>query len=483
MLSCRLLSSSTSTTSTTSYKRVSIIIRGLTTMAESTHFDYFVIGGGSGGIASARRAASYGAKVAIAEASRIGGTCVNVGCVPKKVMWNTAEVATTLHQAGQYGFAQPTIDFKLAPLKQKRDDYIKRLNGIYHKNISDSKITELVGWANLTGPNQVEVGGKTYTADHILIATGGRPVRPKDVPGSDLGIDSDGFFDLSEIPKKTCVIGAGYIAVEMAGILNSLGSEVSIVIRHDAFLRTFEEMLRTTLMDEMKSKGLNIVTKTEVKKAEIESDGTYSITTDSGSKLSGFDCLLWAVGREPKIEIGLETAAVKLSKEGFINVNEYQETSAKNIYAIGDVCGKWQLTPVAIAAGRRLSDRLFGGKKDAKLVYENIPSVVFSHPPIGTCGMTEEEAKKKYGESDIKIYKSSFTNMYYAMLAEKEKTAMKLVCQGRNEKVVGVHIIGRGADEMIQGFSVAVKMGATKEDFDNTVAIHPTAAEELVTLR
>jgi len=466
--------------------RLSIISRHLSTMTSSdpSHFDYFVIGGGSGGIASVRRAASYGAKCAIVERARIGGTCVNVGCVPKKIMWNTAEIAATLEQSPEYGFnGSNKVDLNFGTIKASRDAYVLKLNGIYHNNLKSSKVEELVGDAKFVGSKKIEVGGKTYTASHVLIAVGGRPKIP-DVPGAELGISSDGFFELEKIPKKVVVVGAGYIAVELCGILHKLGSEGTLVIRQNQFLRTFDALLRTTLMNEYKEQGLNIVTNTEIQSVKKESDETLTLTTTDGRTLSGFNTLIWAVGREPSVDtLGLDTTGVKLGKDNYIQVDEYQNTSAEGIYAVGDVCGNHQLTPVAIAAGRRLSDRLFGGKPNAKLDYTNIPSVVFSHPPIGSVGLTEEEAVAKFGKDNLKIYTAGFTNMYFGLLTKKEKTAMKLVCQGPTEKVVGVHIIGRSADEMLQGFAVAVKMGATKEDFDNTVAIHPTASEELVTLR
>jgi len=279
-------------------------------------------------------------------------------------------------------------------------------------------------------------------------------------------------------------VGAGYIAVELAGMLQTLGADVTLVIRHSEFLRTFDALLRSTLLEEMKEKGPKVVSNTAVQSVARKADNTLTLTTNSNQDLSGFDCLIWAIGRFPNVEkLGLDVAGVRLNQLGYITTDEYQNTTAPGVYSVGDVSGRVQLTPVAIAAGRRLADRLFGGKKDAKLNYENIPSVVFSHPPIGTVGLTEEQAKEKHGEKHIKVYTSKFTNMFFSVSKVKEKTAMKLVCLLPEERVVGLHIIGKGADEMVQGFSVAVKMGATKEDFDNTVAIHPTSSEEFVTMR
>lgn len=449
---------------------------------EQKHYDYLVVGGGSGGLASARRAALHGAKAAVIEGARIGGTCVNVGCVPKKVMWNTAEVGAALDHAGDYGYdlsARPA--FEWAKIKASRDAYVQRLNGIYHSNLQKDGVHELTGHAKFVGPKEVEVDGAVYTADHILIATGGRPSIPN-IRGAELGITSDGFFDLTSLPKKVAVVGAGYIAVELAGILNELGSKVTLFFRNSQFLRTFDDMLRTLLMDEMKSKGVELVPNSVIHEAKKEGE-TISLLTEKGETFAEYNTVIWAIGRQSNIEIGLEKAGVQLNKHHHIQVDEYQNTSAPGVYAVGDVCGHFQLTPVAVAAGRKLADRLFGKKDGAKLEYENIPSVVFSHPPLGTVGLSEEDAVKQYGADKIKVYKTKFGNMYFSVTKKKETTAMKLVCLLPTEKVIGVHIIGKGADEMLQGFGVAVRMGATKADFDNCVAIHPTASEELVTLR
>nr|BAA93433.1 glutathione reductase [Physarum polycephalum] len=452
-------------------------------MAEPKHYDYIAIGGGSGGIASARRAKMYGAKCAVIENNRIGGTCVNVGCVPKKVMWNTAEVGDAIAHAQDYGFnVTKHPEFSFRKIKEARDAYIKRLNGIYHTNLGNDNIDEITGTAKFVGPKTIEVNGQKYTADHITIATGGYPTIPK-IPGAELGITSDGFFDLTDLPKKTAVVGAGYIAVELAGILNGLGSQVSLFFRYPEFLRTFDEMLRTTLMDEMKSKGVHLVPSTPIRAAKHAADNSIIITSDKGEDFSGYDTVIWAIGRSPHTDIGLDKVGVELTKEGYIKVDEFQNTSTPGIYAIGDVTGHVQLTPVAIAAGRRLTERLFNKKSDYKLSYDNVPSVVFSHPPLGTVGMTEEEAKKKFGADKIKVYSAKFGNMFFSVTEAKEKTAMKLVCLLPEEKVLGLHVIGRGADEMVQGFGVAVKMGATKKDFDECVAIHPTSGEEFVTMR
>jgi len=340
---------------------------------------------------------------------------------------------------------------------------------------------EIVGTGKFLGPHQVQIGDRVIRARHIMIATGTKPNIPN-VPGAELAITSDGFFALEECPKTVAVIGAGYIAIELAGILKTLGSQVHLVIRHGHFLRTFDEILYTSLAEEMKTSGITIHPNTSVTQI-TEENNLKTLHLHNGGKLEGFSEVLFATGRDPVVEdLNLDQVGVKLDSGGFIVVDEFQNTTAPNIYALGDVTGKAPLTPVAIAAGRKLADRLFGGKPDSKLNYHDIPTVVFSHPPIGTVGLTEEKATKQYG-SDVKIYRSTFVNLYFSMLSKKQKTAMKLVCVGPEEKVVGCHVVGLGADEMIQGFAVAVKMGATKKNFDDTVAIHPTASEELVTLK
>jgi len=434
-----------------------------------------------GGLASARRAASYGQKCAIIENKHIGGTCVNLGCVPKKVMYSTAVHAENLHDLADYGFTIGEHSFDWKKIKDSRDAFIKRLHGIYHNNLSKDHVEEIKGTGKFIGPNTVDVDGKQVTAKHISIITGGYPTIP-DITGKDLGITSDGFFDLEELPKKVVVVGAGYIAVELAGILNALGSETHLVIRHDMFLRNFEQILRETLFDEMKNAGVKIHTNNKVAKISLV-NGKKTAELEKGDiKIEDVDHVLFAVGRSPYTNINLDKVGVKVNADGYIEVDEYQNTSAKNIYALGDVCGRALLTPVAIAAGRRLSERLFNNKTDCKLNYDNIPTVIFSHPPIGTVGLSEEEARKKYGD-EVKVYKTTFTNMYHAVTKRKSKTAMKLVCLGAEEKILGIHTIGIGSDEMIQGFAVAVVMGARKKDLDDTVAIHPTASEELVTMR
>ncbi len=443
-------------------------------------YDLIAIGGGSGGVACARRAAKHGARCAVVEFDRLGGTCVNRGCVPKKVMWYGAHIAHALNDAGCYGFDIEKKGFDWNQLVTDREQYIRRLNGIYEKNLAKENVEYLNGFGSLVDEHTVKVGDKTYTTERILLAPGGTPVVP-DIPGAELGITSDGFFELTEMPKKVAVVGAGYIAVELAGMLHSLGADVSLIIRREHFLREFDDILSSTLTEIMHSEGLKIVNNTDLK--ELKSAGSaINVTTKDDRDLGDFDQVIYAIGRRPLTEeLNLQSAGVDTDSRGYIPTDKFQATNVESIFAIGDVTGREQLTPVAIAAGRRLAERLYAGMSDRHLDYENIASVVFSHPPIGAVGLTEAAAREKFG-NDIKCYQASFTPMYYAFSAHPQKTAMKLVVQGADEKVVGIHMIGAGVDEMLQGFAVAVKMGATKKDFDDTVAIHPTSSEELVTL-
>ncbi|TDH73699.1 hypothetical protein CCR75_002614 [Bremia lactucae] len=462
-------------------------------------YDYMVIGGGSGGMASARRAASFGAKVLIVERGRefngmgLGGTCVNFGCVPKKVMFNLAAHVEHLNRNKDYSINTATKefafgDFDWANMKTKRDAYIKRLNGIYARNLGNAKVDHVQGIAKLVAKDKIEVAGHVYTGKHVLVAPGGIP-NVSDLPGKEHVIDSDDFFKLEHQPQNVAVVGAGYIAVELAGIFNVLKSNTTLFCRYDQVLRKFDPIVRDLVNTEMEKAGVTFVRQMRVVRVEKQENGQLTlVVTINGeeARFSGFDAILYAVGRIPRTQdLGLEQIGVKLSEGGFIEVDAQENTSVPGVYAIGDatVTG-WELTPVAIAAGRRLADRLFGGEKDACLNYHQIPTVIFSHPPIGTIGYTEPEAIAKYGQENVKVYTSTFVNLVHSMAdpERKGKTAMKLVTVGERETVVGVHVAGEGADEMMQGFGVAVKMNATKTDFDNIVAIHPTAAEELVTM-
>ncbi|QJR81489.1 glutathione-disulfide reductase [Alteromonas pelagimontana] len=445
-------------------------------------FDYICIGGGSGGIASANRAAKHGKKVALIEGGEIGGTCVNVGCVPKKAMWFGATVAEAIHKySPEYGFDVTVNHFSWEILVANRQAYIERVHASYDRILATNDITWVKGFARFVDNHTVEVNGDTYTAEHITIATGGRPRLP-DVPGAEYGIDSDGFFALRTQPKRALVVGAGYIAVELAGLLHSLGTDTHLAVRQHAPLRHFDPIIVETLVELIDSEGPTLHKHTEVEKVEKQDDGELHVHFSTGELLKT-DCLIWAIGRTPSTHnIGLENTDITLQEKDYIKVDSYQNTSVDGVYALGDVTGHVELTPVAIKAGRLLSERLFNGQDKAHLDYSLIPTVVFSHPPIGTIGLTESEAKSQYGDDNIKVYATSFSAMYTAVTRHRQVTRMKLVCVGKEEKVVGLHGIGHGMDEILQGFAVAVKMGATKADFDACVAIHPTSAEEFVTM-
>jgi glutathione reductase (NADPH) len=444
-------------------------------------FDLISVGGGSGGIAIANRAAGYGARCAVIEHDRLGGTCVNRGCVPKKIMWFGATLGHALHEARGYGYTVEVNGHDWRSLVEKREAYIRRLNGLYDTNMSNNGVQAIAGTARFVDDHTVAVDGEHYTARHIVIATGGRPSVPP-VPGAGHGITSDGFFELQECPRKVAVIGAGYIAVELAGMLRSFGAEVTMLLRKQHLLRTFDEMLRESLMEQMTDAGIEIIPRAQVTELKKQVNG-LEIVCDTGTLMPGFDTLIWAIGREPVTDtLGLENTGIAIDDEGYVLTDAFQQTNVPGVFAIGDVTGREQLTPVAIAAGRRLADRLYGGRPERKLEYTNIATVVFSHPPIGTVGLTEEQARAEFG-SAVKTYQTHFMPMYYAITDHPAPTAMKLVTVGAQEKVVGCHIIGMASDEIMQGFAVAIRMGATKADLDDTVAIHPTNAEELVTMR
>jgi glutathione reductase (NADPH) len=445
-------------------------------------YDLIVIGGGSGGIATARRATEYGARVAIIEAGRLGGTCVNVGCVPKKLMWNAAEFVGQVADARGYGFDASLGAHDWAALKAGRDAYVARLNGIYETNLAKHQITLLRGWARLVDAHTVEVNGRRLRGERILLATGGRPQRPK-IPGAELGIDSDGFFELTQRPERVTVVGGGYIGVEIAGVLAALGSTVTIVARAATLVREFDPMLGEASSEGLIQLGATLMMQANPTQLSRAADGRrIDVRLDNGELITDQDAVIWTTGREPITDYIDAAVGVKKDLRGYLEVDEFQQTSVPGVFAIGDVTGRVTLTPVAIAAGRRMADRIWGGMEGRKLDYENIPTVLFGHPPLGSVGLSEPAARAKYGDA-VKTYITTFVPMYHALTAARHKTRMKLVTIGSEQRVVGVHLAGRGVDEMLQGFAVAVRMGATKRDFDDTVAIHPTAAEELVTMR
>lgn len=447
----------------------------------SQHFDLIVIGGGSGGLAHAQRAAEYGARAAVVERGALGGTCVNVGCVPKKVMWYGAHHAHAAALAADYGFDLRVNGHDWRALKDRRDAYIERLNGIYESNLAGRGVTLIRGDATLTDANTVAVNGTELSGARIVIATGGYPIVPA-LPGAELGITSDGFFDLAARPGRVAVAGSGYVAVELAGVFAALGSETTLLVRKNGVLRSFDAMLGEEARAAMEADGVRFETGF-VPATLMASGKELTLGSDDGRSFGPFDAVLWAVGRAPSTTgLGLDAAGVRTDERGHIPVDAYQASNVDNIFALGDVTGAPALTPVAIAAGRRLADRLYGGMSDRKLDYRTIPTVIFTHPPTGTVGMTEEEARAEFGDG-VAIYRTRFTPMLYALGEKKVPTSMKLVTAGKDERIVGCHMIGDGVDEMLQGFAVAIRMGARKLDFDDTVAIHPTSAEELVTMR
>ena len=445
-------------------------------------YDFIAIGGGSGGIATMNRAGEHGAKAAVIEEKNLGGTCVNVGCVPKKIMWYGAQIAEAYHQFGtDYGFTNQDLNFDFATLRRNREAYIDRARSSYDGSFKRNGVDLIEGRAEFVDSHTVRVNDELIRAKHIVIATGAHPSIPN-IPGAELGGSSDDVFAWEELPESVAILGAGYIAVELAGVLHSLSVKTDLFVRRDRPLRGFDSYIVEGLVKEMERTNLPLHTHKVPIKLEKSAEG-ITIHFEDGTNHTASQ-VIWATGRRPNVQgLQLEKAGVTLNERGFIKVDEFQNTVVEGIYALGDVTGEKELTPVAIKAGRTLSERLFNGKTEAKMDYSTIPTVVFSHPAIGTVGLTEEEAIKEYGQDQIKVYKSSFASMYSAVTSNRQESRFKLITAGSEEKVVGLHGIGYGVDEMIQGFAVAIKMGATKADFDATVAIHPTASEEFVTMR
>ena len=452
----------------------------------STHYDLIAIGAGSGGLSVVERASEYGAKTAVIEVGELGGTCVNVGCVPKKIMWYGAGLSHALADAEDYGFEVTRGKLDWSKLVAKRDNYIGNITDWYQDSfLADRKIDLIRGFARFVDDHTLEVDGKTYTADNIVIATGGHPVIPKNIPGAEYGITSDEFFnDIDERqPKKVAVVGGGYIALELAMLMHGLDSEVHLHHQGRKMLRTFDSMLRSALRRQLDDDGMQINDNSIIKSVEKLNNGKLTIFYDDGSSLSNVDSLIWAVGRQSNTaNLGLQNTGVTMNENGTIPVDDEERTNISHIFALGDIIEKAPLTPVAIAAGRRMGDRLYGNKPNRKMSYKDIATVMFTHPPIATMGMSEEEAKEAHGDA-VKVYTTDFVPMYHSLTKHQVRTHMKLVVLGEEEKIIGCHMIGTGVDEMMQGFAVAIRMGATKQDFDDTIAIHPVSAEELVTMR
>ncbi len=445
-------------------------------------FDLFVIGAGSGGVRASRIAAGHGVKVALAEKQYLGGTCVNVGCVPKKLMTFAASYSHHFEDAKGFGWSVGESSHNWAELIKAKDDEINRLNGIYKNMLNNAGVELIWGEAKMVDRNTVSVGGKNYTAERILIATGGRPHIP-DIDGArEHAITSDDVFYLKELPKRVTVIGAGYIAVEFAGIFNRLGSEVTLVHRRDELLNTgFDSDVCEFLADEMEKQGIKLKLSAQTNK--IENNGNELQAHLSTGEVITSDQVLFATGRSPITrELGLEEIGVEMNQKDMIIVNKDDQTNIPNIYAVGDITDRMALTPVAIGEGHALVDRLYADMPDRYISYENIPTAVFSNPPIGTVGLTQAQAEKQFPD-DIDIYKSKFGSMRFSLADRDEKTFMKLIVQRSTDKVLGLHIVGQDSAEITQGFGEALKAGATEADFDRTIGIHPTAAEEFVTMR
>ncbi|RNL67526.1 glutathione-disulfide reductase [Zhongshania marina] len=443
-----------------------------------TIYDLFVIGAGSGGVRAARMSASFGAKVAIAESRYLGGTCVNVGCVPKKLFSYAAHYREDFSDAQGFGWDSSVSDLDWPRLRDNKTKEIERLNGIYGNLLSNAGADLINGHARIVDANTVEVDGNKYTAKNILIAVGGWPFIP-DIPGRDLAISSNELFYLDTLPKHAVVVGGGYIATEFAGILHGLGVDVEQIYRRDLFLRGFDTEIREQLAEEMTIKGVKLRFNENVT-AIAEQDGQYLLTLESGESLLT-DKVLYATGRKPLLEgLGLENTKVTLNDKGYIAVNEGFQTAEPSIYAVGDVTGGMELTPVALAEGMNLAKRLFKGDNTV-LDYSFIPTAIFSQPNLATVGFSEEEARERF--ADIAVYTSRFTHLKHTLSGNKTKTFLKLVVDKASDKVVGAHMMGDDAGEIIQGLAVAIKAGATKADFDSTIGIHPTVAEEFVTMR
>ena len=453
------------------------------TDAPGYDFDLVVIGGGSGGLAGAFRAATHGARVVLLEPAALGGTCVNLGCVPKKAMWLAADLSQKISMAAQLGFDVPAPQLDWTAFIAHRQRYIENIHQSYQKRLDGSGIALLPVRGSFVAPDTIETSdGVRLRAPNVLIATGGRPVRPT-VPGSESGLVSDDFFQFSSAPSRVAVIGGGYIGVELAGVLQAFGSRVDMFVRGRRLLQGFDEDLTTQLVQDYLHYGTRTHFGFEVRALEKTGDGCIRLRDALGGESEVFDKVIFATGRRPDTDgLALETAGVAIDERGHVIVDAWQNTNVPGICAVGDVTTNEALTPVAIAAARRLMDRLFGGDAESRLDHSAVATVVFAHPPIGKVGMTEAQARLQHGD-DVRVYRSGFRPMLHALAGSPQRSLFKLVCVGADERVVGIHLLGEGADEILQGFAVAFKQGLTKRDLDDTVAIHPTSAEELVLMQ
>jgi len=446
----------------------------------SYDFDLFVIGAGSGGVRAARFAAGFGARVAVAESRYLGGTCVNVGCVPKKLLVYGAHFAEDFEQASGFGWSLGEANFDWATLIANKNREIERLNGIYRNLLTNSGVSLFEGHARIVDAHTVEVNGQRHSTERILIATGGWPQIP-DIPGREHAISSNEAFFLKQLPKRVLVVGGGYIAVEFASIFHGLGATTSLLYRGDLFLRGFDGAVREHLRDELSKKGLDLQFNADIASIERQADGSLAATLKDGRVLEA-DCVFYATGRRPMLDnLGLENVEVKLGKRGYVEVDDLFQTSTPSILALGDVIGRVQLTPVALAEGMAVARRLFKPEEYRPLDYSMIPTAVFSLPNIGTVGLSEEQAIE--AGHKVKIFESRFRPMKLTLTENPERTLMKLVVDADSDRVLGCHMVGPEAGEIVQGLAVALKAGATKQIFDETIGVHPSAAEEFVTLR
>ncbi|RMD79296.1 MAG: glutathione-disulfide reductase [Gammaproteobacteria bacterium] len=459
-------------------------------MVSPQDYDLVALGGGSGGLAAAQRAAAHGARCAVVDPRPLGGTCVNAGCIPKKLLWLAAGTAQAVEEAPAYGLILPEGQPRLRwdRLKAAREAYVARLNALYARRLEAAGIAHHALRGRLAGPGRVELeDGTRLRARHVVLATGARPVVPE-VPGAELGLTSDGFFALEALPERVAVVGAGYIAAELASLLQALGRRVTLVLRGRRLLRAFDPLLGDTLAEILEEEGVDLLGGLEVARVERREEEGLVLHGRDGRCSGGHQLLLWAVGRRPASEgLGLEEAGVELDPRGAVVTDPWLQTSVPGVHAVGDLTGGPALTPVAIAQGRALADHLFGPgsaqlPEPGRIPPEQVPTVVFTHPPLGAVGLTEDQARERYGDA-VRVFQSRFVPLAHALTRRRHPAAVKLVCLEPGLRVLGCHVIGPGADELLQGFAVALRMGATKADLDRTLAIHPTLAEELVTLR